>query len=89
MENKRNDSHAYIVANGEIIACIYTSLKNGTVVEYSDSRTLENINANKKYNLVNARSGKISRSKKFERREQPFDPLADEINPKEFFINES
>jgi len=78
---------AFIVKDGEIKAIVSTDLKNGCVVEYSHFRSKEAINADREYNLVNARKGKISRAKKYmQYRLQCSSIHGEEINPGEFYI---
>lgn len=68
----------------DLIATTRTELKSGSTVKYSHSRAEESINANRKYNLVSPRKGKISRSKKWEKA-QPLS-YGIEINEGEFFL---
>jgi len=78
-------SNAVIVKNGQVLAEIDTELKNGTSVSYGYQKVKEEIDANREYNLVNMRTGKISRNKKFLK--EYVDHYAVEINEREFFIN--
>jgi hypothetical protein len=79
-------SKAYIISQGGIpLAVCTTNLKNGEKILWSYQTVTEKINANRELNLVNARHGKISRSKKWKKFE--FDLYsADEINNGEFFV---
>ena len=74
---------AYIIRNGEVIAETKTELKNGASVKYAFEKCEEALNANREFNLVNARTAKISRNKKWANKTQDF---ANEINSGEFFI---
>ena len=76
---------AYIIKNRQVIACINDecSIPAGTTVEFSKQRCKENINADRKWNLVNSQTGKISKSKKWGKFQSE---LAAEINPGEFYI---
>lgn len=81
--------NAYIVKDGEIVCSVKTELKNGTKVIYSWNRCDEKINASREFNLVNARTGKISRAKKYDQYRMEFSSaacLATEINPGEFYL---
>ena len=73
-------NNRYIVINGAAVAEIGEPccLPRGTSVSFSHLRVKENINANREYNLVNSKTGKISDSKKYH---GCFNlPLAYEIN---------
>lgn len=85
MERLKEKSKAYLIKNGNLIATVYTDLKNGTVVEYGYHLCKEKINANRQYNLLNTRSAKISRAQQDETQEY-YSQLADEINPGEFHV---
>ena len=85
-------SKAAIVQNGEVIAFVETSLKNGDRCRYAFFATKESINANRDLNLVNARDAKISRANKYLKLEKENFALvnrsAKEINEAEFLISE-
>lgn len=74
---------AYIIKDNVVIAETETELKNGSTVRYAFNVCKEAINADRKYNLVNARIAKISRAKKYQNKTQEY---AKEINSAEFLI---
>lgn len=74
---------AYLIKNGEVIAETETELKNGASVKYAFEKCAEALNANREFNLVNARTAKISRAKKWANKTEE---VAIEINSGEFFI---
>lgn len=76
---------AYIINNNTVIATVNTELKNGSFVKFSNKKIIESINASREFNLVNAQTGKISRTKKWER-EGCLAQSAIEINKGEFYI---
>jgi len=61
---------AYIVQNQVIIAYVNTDLKVFTVVDFSGHRCSESIDANREFNLVNAKSGRIARGAKWDKMTQ-------------------
>ena len=73
-------SPAYIIADDSLIATVQTDLPAGASVRYSWQRCAEAIDANREFNLVNARRGKISRAKKWAK-VPAFDYDAEEIAP--------
>ena len=78
---------AYIIEDGEYIATVKTSLKNGSVVEFSTTSCEESIDAAREKNLVNARAAKISRAKKWDNSlKLKTETYADEINEGEFLV---
>lgn len=78
---------AYIIKDGQVIAQAKTALKNGSDVEFSRDSCEEALNASKSVNLVNARWGKISRAKKWDKAtERSFLLSAKEVNEGEFLI---
>ncbi len=81
--------NTYIIRNGEVIATVDTELKNGTVIEYAFQKGKEELDTNREYNLINSKTGKISRAKKYNQYRHEIAAIgmhAIEINPKEFFI---
>ena len=72
-------SPAYIIADDSLIATVQTDLPAGASVRYSWQRCAEAIDANREFNLVNARRGKISRAKKWAKLRACYD--AEEIAP--------
>ena len=78
---------AFIIKNQELICYCETNLKNGEIVEYSYQKSEESINANRDFNLVNARTAKISRAKKWLKiYEKSIVDSAIEINEGEFYV---
>ena len=55
-----------LTLDNELVARVNTDLKSGTRVKYSTQRCKNALNASIEYNLVNAATGKISRSKKYD-----------------------
>ena len=82
---------SYIInaAGTELIAVTTANLPSGTEVQYAWQKSEEALNADRKFNLVNARHGKISTAKKWENiaRHQEYPDSATEINPGEFFLD--
>ena len=54
---------AYLIKDNKIICELKTTLKSGRNVEFSSSYCEEFLNANREYNLINAKTAKISRAK--------------------------
>ncbi len=82
-------SNAYIIKNGDIVCSLDTDLENGTVVRYAFDKSKEELDANREYNLVNEKTGKISRAKKYDEYRYEVASMgliATEINEKEFYI---
>jgi predicted nucleic acid-binding Zn ribbon protein len=81
-------TRAYIISSGSVIAEITTALPSGRAVRWSRQRCAEAIDANREWNLVNARSGKISRAQKWARlvSDDAAETSAVEINPGEFYL---
>ncbi len=82
---------AYIIDRNKNLICeVETDLKNGNEIIYAYDYCEESINANRDKNLVNSRTGKISRNKKYasEAREVSCFRYAKEINDGEFYIVE-
>lgn len=77
-------SRAVILDGRQVIAAVDTNLKNGEAIQYAYLKIKEEINANRDFNLVNAKTGKISRNKRFLDEYDP-DSFAKEINPGEFY----
>ena len=73
---------SYLIANGEVI-CTVQDRKSGDVI-FSYSKVDENLDANREFNLVNARNGKISNAKKWHK----FDvmDIGKEINQDEYYV---
>ena len=77
---------SYLISkNGELLAEV--PAQKSRSIQYSYVRVVEEINTNREYSLVNARSGKISNAKKWEKiaRYSILDS-AEEINENEFYI---
>ncbi|NCY20674.1 hypothetical protein EBX31_01800 [bacterium] len=80
---------AFIIANNKVVAEVETDLGNGADIIFGYQKVEEHINANRKWNLVNSKNGKISRAKKWRK---IFNGQAEgmqygnEINQGEFFI---
>lgn len=82
---------AFIVAKNEVIAEVETKLLSGEYVRFGYSKTEERIDASREWNLVNAKNGKISRDKKWEKKfcaQKEEMQWGKEINSGEFFIPE-
>lgn len=79
---------SYIIKNNAIIAKTSEALKSGAVVEYAFHTCKEEINADREFNLVNAKTAKISNAKKWDAEYKKSDDqlTASEINPGEFLI---
>lgn len=77
---------AYIIADDSLIATVQTDLPAGASVRYSWQRCAEAIDANREFNLVNARRGKISRAKTWQKNDLYADSGV-EINPGEFYLS--
>lgn len=80
--------NAYIINNhNEPIARIDGEAKSGHC-RYAFQKTAEAIDANRHWNLVNARSGRISNAKRWQEWERKHDllPTAIEINPGHYFL---
>lgn len=77
---------AYIIRNNKFIATIDTDLKNGAEVAYAFNRCEEKINANREWNLVNAKYGKVSRAKKWQKEAALSNETGISISPDEFYI---
>ena len=81
---------AFIVAKNKVIAEVETDLSNGAHIIFGYQKVKWHINANRKWNLVNSRNGKISRAIKWRK---IFDAQAEEIqsgkeiNKGEFFLS--
>jgi hypothetical protein len=75
---------AYIIKNNSVIATVNTDLKNGTVVDYAFKSCKNALDANRHRSLVNAKSGKISRAKKFDK--VFCDTCGVEVNEGEFLL---
>ena len=74
-------------SRNEIIATIDTQIKSGSLVEYSSTTCKEEINANRELNLVNTRTGRISRARKYlNSKNAMLAQHAIEINESEFLI---
>lgn len=82
-------SSAYLIEDGYVICTVNTELKNGTSVRFGYETCEEALDANRDFNLVNARDAKISRAKKWDKAYlyRPI-PYGKEINPAEFYINQ-
>ncbi len=78
---------AYIINNNNLIAIVDTELKNGASVQFASSKCVESINAAREFNLVNAKSGKISRAAKWGKQAAICNYFGTEINPSEFYIS--
>lgn len=79
---------AYIISNtGEPIASIIGEAISGRC-RYGFYRCKEEINANREWNIVNSRAGKVSNNKKWEEWEKRWEllPFAVELNPRQYFI---
>lgn len=81
---------AYIIKDKKIICSVKTELKNGTIVEFGG---LQNISDMGHLYLCNARTGKISRNKKYDKEYQKFGRYWEmfkvtEILPKKFLIED-
>lgn len=76
---------AYLIdSDDNVVASIATELKNRTRVKFAYNICVESLDANRVYNLVNARTARLSRAKKY-----TYHALAvftKEINPGEFYI---
>lgn len=78
---------SFIIRNNELIAETKGDFKSGEEVFFAYEKCEEAIDANREFNLVNQRTGKISNAKKWERKAKfcLHLPLAIEINKWEFF----
>lgn len=77
---------AYIIRNNTVIATVSTGLPNGTEIQYSHEKIREELDANRDYNLLNAKSAKISRAQRWEKEASKCCTSAVEINPLEFLL---
>ena len=82
---ERNKNETIYSKEWTVVASVDTNLKSGTLVDYAYEITKEAVNQNREFNLVNARTGKISRAKKYDVQSNYNLPHASEINPVEFF----
>jgi len=81
-------SKAYIIANDEVVAQVFTSLRSGASVRWACAKVSEKIDAAREWNLVNAEVGKISRAKKWESiyARTPDECIGVEVNFREFHV---
>lgn len=80
---------AYIIVDGSPVARTAAAAEAGDC-KYGFEKAAEAINANRQWNLVNARNGKISNAVKWEgweRTNNTILPFATQINPGEFFVD--
>jgi len=56
---------SYLIRNNEVVAETSETYKSGAIVEYSHDVVEEKINAAREYNLLNARTAKISNAEKW------------------------
>jgi len=84
IKRKKMKTFAYIVLvkNKEAIAMIETSLKNGAEIKYATAKSLNALNADREFDLVNASPAKISRAKKYAHLD-PHLTIAEFINSEE------
>ena len=76
-------TEAYLIRNNQVICEAKTNLKSGEIVEFSRSTVEEKIDANREHNLVNSKSAKISRAKKWKNKSYYH---AVEINKGKFLV---
>jgi hypothetical protein len=76
---------AYIIKNDTLIAEVDTEMKNGSVIDFSFEVTTDCFTDREL--LINARTGKISRAKKWAKiASEEYVRFADEINEGEFLV---
>jgi len=73
---------SYLISNGQLI-CTVSDRKSGDVI-FSYSKVYENLDANREFNLVNAKDGKISNAKKW--RFVDVIDIGVEINKDEYYV---
>lgn len=80
---------SYIISNhGELIAKTEAHLPSAASVRYGQERSREEIDANREYNLVNAKDGKISNAKRWDAEYRNSEAgMAVELNPGEFLVS--
>ncbi len=69
----------------QVVATIETDLRGGASVSYGYESVTDQLNANHPRYLVSARTGKVSRAKKWERLAVDV-PAAEEINDGDFLL---
>ena len=75
---------AYLIKDGNVIATLETMLKSGTQVQFAYITCKEQIDQSRDFNLVNAKTAKVSYSKKWDR--VFVEHSAIEINTNEFLL---
>lgn len=80
---------AYIIRDDKLVAVIRTTLKAGAQVRFAFHSCEEAIDASRSQNLVNARWGKISYAKKWEKvaLKNGYNYVGEEINDNEFLLS--
>jgi hypothetical protein len=79
----------FIVSDGRPVALVTTTPATPGPCQYGFHRSREALNANREWNLINARKGTISRAQKWQDWELENGvilPGAIELNPGEFFV---